>query len=114
MKMYLWNIFINIFLEVSDDSDYTSDVSYPINNQANINYPISSMSQSNIKISSNENTSPLLSTKKPLAFVQPVIRDLHSTTRQSMSITKQESLSHFNQTRKLPKTNLTDFNYHQK
>jgi hypothetical protein len=72
------------------------------------------MSQSNTK---NENVSSSISTKKPLAFVQPVIRDLHSGTnssRKSMPLIDQEPLSYVSQPRKLPINKLTDFNHHQK
>ena len=75
------------------------------------------MSQSNTKTSTNENTSPSLSTKKPLAFVQPVIRDLHSITnpsKNSMSKIEQEPLSYVSQPRKLPINKLTDSNHHEK
>jgi hypothetical protein len=55
------------------------------------------MSQSNIITSPNENLSPSISSKKPLAFVQPVIRDSHS-------------VSNSPQRRKLP----MNFNYNEK
>lgn len=66
----------------SDDSDYTSEVSY------SINVPMSS--ESNKIISINENNSSKTLTKKPLAFVQPVIRSnsprsLNSTNKFSMN-----------------------------
>jgi hypothetical protein len=98
-------ILIGIYL-VSDDSDYTSDVSYPINSQANVNYPVPSMSQSNAISSINENSSPLITTKKPLAFVQPVIRDpsrrLNSDQiDKSNSSIHQEPLSYISQPRKM-------------
>jgi len=90
----------------SDDSDYTSDVSYPINSQANVNYPVPSMSQSNVISSINENSSPTTTTKKPLAFVQPVIRDssrrLNPDQIDKMnSLTQQEPLSYVSQPRKM-------------
>ncbi|CAF5083640.1 unnamed protein product, partial [Rotaria sp. Silwood1] len=108
----------------SDDSDYTSDVSYPINTQANLNYPVSSMSQSNVVPLTNENISSSTSTKKPLAFVQPLIRDLHSvpnTSRKSnqnqilnrTSFIEQEPLSYISQPRKLPINNMTDLNQNE-
>ncbi|CAF2705856.1 unnamed protein product [Rotaria sp. Silwood2] len=108
----------------SDDSDYTSDVSYPINTQANLNYPVSSMSQSNVVLSTNENVSSSISTKKPLAFVQPLIRDLHSipnTSRRSnqnqiqntISFIEQEPLSYISQPRKLPMNKITDLNQNE-
>jgi hypothetical protein len=50
------------------------------------------MSQSNI-----ENFSPSKSTKKPLAFVQPVIRNLHSVSNSSQNQTQQESFSYVSQ-----------------
>jgi len=74
----------------SDDSDYTSDVSYPINSQANVNYPLTSMSQSNVNYSSPQ-------TKKPLAFVQPVIRNV---SRRSANDQIDEPLSYVSQPRK--------------
>ncbi|CAF1500177.1 unnamed protein product [Rotaria magnacalcarata] len=105
----------------SDDSDYTSDVSYPINTQANLNYPVSSMSQSNIDASTNENISSSTSTKKPLAFVQPVMRDLNSVPNASrrlnqnqmqntMPLVEQEPLSYISQPRKLPMNKIANFN----
>ncbi|CAF3579224.1 unnamed protein product [Rotaria sp. Silwood1] len=109
----------------SDDSDYTSDVSYPINTQANLNYPVSSMSQSNVVPLTNENISSSTSTKKPLAFVQPLIRDLHSVPNTSRktnqnqilnrtSFIEQEPLSYISQPRKLPINNMTDLNQNEK
>ncbi|CAF0933777.1 unnamed protein product [Rotaria sordida] len=109
----------------SDDSDYTSDVSYPINIQANLNYPVSSISQSNIVPSTNENISSSILTKKPLAFVQPLIRDLHSvpnTSRRSNqnqiqntnSFMEQEPLSYISQPRKLPMNKIIDLNQDEK
>lgn len=130
MKYEIIGLFLKI---VSDDSDYTSDVSYPINIQANLNYPVSSMSQSNVESSStatatittNENTSSSVSTKKPLAFVQPVIRDLNSlpnTCRRSnrnqikkiVSIVEQEPLSYISQPRKLPMNKITNVSQYEK
>ncbi len=95
-----------IFYIVSDDSDYTSDVSYPINSQANVNYPVPSMSQSNVISPINENSSPPTTTKKPLAFVQPVIRDSSrrlnpDQTEKINSLNQQEPLSYVSQPRKM-------------
>ena len=91
---------------VSDDSDYTSDVSYPINSQANVNYPVPSMSQSNAISSINEKSSPTTTTKKPLALVQPVIRDPSrrlntDQIEKTTSSTHQEPLSYVSQPRKM-------------
>ncbi|CAF3806755.1 unnamed protein product [Adineta steineri] len=85
----------------SDDSDYTSDVSYPINAQANVNYPVPLMSQS------NENSSPVVLTKKPSAFVQPIIRDSSrrsniNQVEKTSSLSQQEPLSYVSQPRKMP------------
>ena len=71
---------------VSDDSDYTSDVSYPINSQANVNYPLAAMSHSSPQ------------TKKPLAFVQPVIRNVSRRSAANESV--EEPLSYVSQPRK--------------
>lgn len=96
-------LLIVVFL-VSDDSDYTSDVSYPINSQANVNYPVSSMSHSNAISSINENPS---TTKKPLAFVQPVIRDpgrrinSDQPAKNTNSFLQQEPLSYVSQRKKM-------------
>lgn len=65
------------------------------------------MSQSNVISSINENSSPTPPpTKKPLAFVQPVIRD--STRRlnsdqieKTNTLTQQEPLSYVSQPRKM-------------
>jgi hypothetical protein len=64
------------------------------------------MSQSNVISSINENSSPTTTTKKPLAFVQPVIRDssrrLNSDQiEKSNSLTQQEPLSYVSQPRKM-------------
>jgi hypothetical protein len=67
------------------------------------------MSQSNI-----ENFSPSKSTKKPLAFVQPVIRNLHSVSNSSQNQTQQESFSYVSQTRKLPMNKQINFNHNEK
>jgi hypothetical protein len=71
------------------------------------------MSQLNI-----ENLSPSKSTKKPLAFVQPVIRNLHSVSNSSQRLnqnqTKQESFSYISQTRKLPMNKQINFNHNEK
>ncbi len=100
------NVKFEYFCLVSDDSDYTSDVSYPINSQANVNYPVSSMSHSNAISSINENSSPTTTTKKPLAFVQPVIRDSPrrlnpNKMEKTNSVTQQEPLSYVSQPRKM-------------
>ncbi|CAF3469841.1 unnamed protein product [Rotaria socialis] len=90
----------------SDDSDYTSDVSYSINSQVNINYPVTSMSQSNAISSINEDLSPIGIPKKPLAFVQPVVRDLSRRSNlnpieRTKPINQQEPLSYVSQARKM-------------
>lgn len=91
---------------VSDDSDYTSDVSYSINSQVNVNNPVSSMSQSNVISSINEDISQSGTTKKTLVFVQPVIRDSskrllnNDQINQNKSLTQQEPLSYVSQPRK--------------
>ncbi|CAF4288827.1 unnamed protein product, partial [Rotaria sp. Silwood2] len=90
----------------SDDSDYTSDVSYSINSQVNINNPVVSMSQSNAISSINEDLLPTGINKKPLAFVQPVIRDSsrrvnHGLIEKTKSLTQQEPLSYVSQPRKM-------------
>lgn len=114
------------YFEVSDDSDYTSDVSYPINTQANLNYPVSSLPQSTTVITTNDNISLSSSTtKKPLAFVQPVVRDLHSVPntipksnknpiKNRMSSLEQEPLSYISQPRKLPMNKITSLNQDEK
>ncbi|CAF3417266.1 unnamed protein product [Rotaria sp. Silwood1] len=99
----------------SDDSDYTSDVSYSINSQVNINNPVSSMSQSNPISSINDDLLSTGTTKKPLAFVQPVIRDSsgrlnHGSIEKTKSLTQQEPLSYVSQPRKMTK----QFSYDQK
>ena len=97
---------LDLLYLVSDDSDYTSDVSYPINSQANVNYPVPSMSQSNAISSINENSSPSTAIRKPLAFVQPVMRDptrrlnTDQIEKTSSSI-QQEPLSYVSQPRKM-------------
>jgi hypothetical protein len=83
------------------------------------------MSQSNIVPSKNENHSPPISTKKPLAFVQPVIRDFHSISNSSRkfnqnqiekpkSSIQQELFSFVNQSRKFPMNKKTDLNHNEK
>ena len=64
------------------------------------------MSQSNVISSINEKSSPTTTTKKPLALVQPVIRD--STRRSNLdqyeksnSLIQQEPLSYVSQPRKM-------------
>ncbi|CAF4928938.1 unnamed protein product, partial [Rotaria sp. Silwood1] len=99
----------------SDDSDYTSDVSYSINSQVNINNPVSSMSQLNPISSINDDLLLTGTTKKPLAFVQPVIRDSsgrlnHGSIEKTKSLTQQEPLSYVSQPRKMTK----QFSYDQK
>jgi hypothetical protein len=80
------------------------------------------MSQSNI---TNENSSPSISRKKPLAFVQPVIRGLQSDSPSSQRMNQNQvekpslllcenSLSYVSQPRKLPMDKRTDFNDHEK
>ena len=64
------------------------------------------MSQSN----TNDNSSPSISTKKPLAFVQPVIRSSPTFQRNNNS----NSYSYVNQSNKSPMNKRTDFNDHQK
>lgn len=64
------------------------------------------MSQFNVISSINENSSPTLPTKKPLAFVQPVIRDSSRRSNsdhleKTNSITQQEPLSYVSQPRKM-------------
>ncbi|CAF1015627.1 unnamed protein product [Rotaria sordida] len=90
----------------SDDSDYTSDVSYSINSQVNINYPVAPMSQSNAISSIHEDFPSTGVTKKPLAFVQPVIRDSprrfnHGVMEKTKSLNQQEPLSYISQPRKM-------------
>ncbi|CAF0954204.1 unnamed protein product [Rotaria sordida] len=90
----------------SDDSDYTSDVSYSINSQVNINYPVAPMSQSNAISSIHEDFPSTGVTKKPLAFVQPVIRDSprrfnHGIMEKTKSLNQQEPLSYISQPRKM-------------
>ncbi|CAF0908660.1 unnamed protein product [Didymodactylos carnosus] len=77
----------------SDDSDYTSDVSYPINQQANLNYPMpliqTTTQPPTLMTPANELTQqrqsklfPSISRNdtKPRAFVQPLMRDVPSST----------------------------------
>ena len=83
---------------VSDDSDYTSDVSYPMNSQANVNYPLPSMSQTNANTTVNETNSTVV-VKKSIPFVQPVIRDANRRTNfeqkeKAESNSQQEPLSY--------------------
>jgi hypothetical protein len=60
------------------------------------------MSQSNEISSINENSSPPTITKKPLACVQPVIRDLsRRSNHDQMEKTNQEPLSYVSQPRKM-------------
>ena len=64
------------------------------------------MSQPNVIPSINENSSPPTTTKKPLAFVQPVIRDpsrrLNSDQNEKAnSFIPQEPLSYVSQPRKM-------------
>ncbi|UJR23960.1 hypothetical protein I4U23_026927 [Adineta vaga] len=84
----------------SDDSDYTSDVSYPMNNQANVNYPVPSISQS------NENWPPKPINKKPSGFDQPMIRESPRRPNSNQidkknSLTQQDPLSYPSQPRKI-------------
>jgi hypothetical protein len=93
--MKLFNLYL-----VSDDSDYTSDVSYPINSQANVNYPVPSMSQS------NQDSSSTTVTKKPSVFVQPLIRDSSRRSNQDQvektnSFNQQDPLSYVSQPKKM-------------
>ena len=83
----------------SDDSDYTSD-------RSNLNNSFLSMSQSN----TNDNSSPVISTKKPLAFVQPVIRNSPISQRNNNS----NSFSHVNQSKTSPMNKRIHFDDHQK
>ena len=87
---------------VSDDSDYTSDVSYPLNSGANVNCPLSSMFHSTVAVSPVNHEMGLSSstgTKKPLAFVQPVIRD--SCRRSNDEQRDSDPLSYVSQPRKM-------------
>ncbi len=70
----------------------------------NFNYSLLSMSQ----LTTNENSSLSISIKKPLAFVQPVIRDSSSRSMNP------NSFSYANQSRKLSMNKRTDFNDHEK
>lgn len=83
------------------------------------------MSQSNNVITTNDNLSSLISTNKPLAFVQPRIRDRNSTSHatdrlnknqieKQMSFTSDESFSYVRQSRKLPMKKIPIFNHDKK
>lgn len=84
----------SLVVSVSDDSDYTSDVSYPLNSQANVNYPLTSMFHSTFALSPASHE-----TKKPLAFVQPVIRT--SSRLPTEENRDAEPLSYVSQPRKI-------------
>jgi hypothetical protein len=83
------------------------------------------MSHSNIVLTTNENISSPKSTKKPLAFVQPRIRDSNSMLNTSeklnqnqipknVPLTSQEPFSYVSQSRKLPMNKIKDFNHVEK
>jgi hypothetical protein len=64
------------------------------------------MSQSNVTSSINEKSSPSTITKKPLAFVQPVIRDSSRRSNSDQlqktdSLSQQEPLFYVSQPRKM-------------
>jgi hypothetical protein len=63
------------------------------------------------QLTTNENSSLSISIKKPLAFVQPVIRDSSPSSSRSMN---PNSFSYANQSRKLSMNKRTDFNDHEK
>jgi hypothetical protein len=65
------------------------------------------MSQSNVISSINENSSPTTTTKKPLALVQPVVRDLNrrlnsNQIEKANPLIQHEPLSYVSQPRKMP------------
>jgi hypothetical protein len=71
------------------------------------------MSHSNIVSTTNDNISSPKSTKKPLALVQPRIRDSNQISK-NMPLTSQEPFSYVRQSRKLPMNKIKDFNHVEK
>ncbi|CAF1236113.1 unnamed protein product [Adineta steineri] len=77
------------------------------------------MSQSNTVITTHDNQSSPISTKKPLAFVQPRIRDINATENQidnkpDMSFIPDEPFSYVSQSRKQTLNRMTSFNLDKK